>query len=169
MFRPVGEDLPVHTEEETPAELPPTEVMPVVEEPQENLNEQPSAPVVELPQETPVVVEAPVVQAQAPVVEELPTITEQSPVVQEVQPDKSVVRDSGMGDPNTPSVAPTVVVPPVVSVKPHSTSRTRILLILVFFGALAFLGYKYRYAPSVEVPLAPEVPVDTGALPVADT
>lgn len=164
MFRPVGEDLPVHTEEEMPVEPAQSESTQAVVQPQEQPQEQPSTPVIEASQEAPVVVEAPVAQEQ-PVIS-----SENPPVAEEAQPEKPVVRDSGMGDPNTPSVAPTVVVPPVGPVKAHGTSRTRILLILVFFGALAFLGYKYWYAPSIEVPQVPEVPVDTGAMPaVVDT
>lgn len=182
MFRPVGEDLPIHADEEnssvivveatsakeapvaeqtvaenTVAETPvvetPAPVAPVVEEAPmiETIEEQtPPPPPIDMPKEAPVVVESPSVQQP-----------------ENIPPQAPLVRDSGMGDPNTPSVAPTVVVAPVLPVKPHGTSWTRILLLLIFLGALGFLGYKYRYAPTAEVMPTPELPVETGAV-VAD-
>lgn len=187
MFRPVGEDLPTHSDEENSSvivvEATSVKETPVVEQPVAETPvaeaSAPEAPIVEQP-----VVEAPA--PVAPVAEEAPmieTIEEQtpppidippaepvvveSPSVQQpesVPPQAPLVKDSGMGDPNTPSVAPTVEVAPVLPVKSHGTSWTRILLLLIFLGALAFLGYKYRYAPTAEVIPTPELPVETGAV-----
>lgn len=93
MFRPVGEDLPVHTEEEMPVEPAQRESTQAVVQPQE----QSSTPVIEASQEAPVVVEAPVVQMEVPVAQEQSVISSENPsVVEEAQPEKPVVRDSGM-------------------------------------------------------------------------
>lgn len=173
MFRPVEED-PLPTEDSAPIDGQPSMVVIEATTSSPSVADIPVASSETTPtQIQEVVVEAELVPQAEPIPQAEPmpqaeTIPQAEPMpttpVESIPTPPRPTSGSGMGDPNTPIVPP-VVISPVVVATPHTSSWKRILLILVFLGALGFLGYKYRFSSPPELLPTPEIPVETGALP----
>jgi hypothetical protein len=158
MFRPVWEEPPLPTTDDdgdthiVVVEATTTWEQPIATPSVETVVVEPTLQVEEA---TPVVEEAPIVE-EAPAVMADPVAT---PVEETVQQPAPVV------DPV--STPPTTTLPPVAPVVTASGwSWKRVLLLIVFVGALAFFGYKYWFVASPDV--APELPVDTNTMPTLD-
>lgn len=191
MFRPVGEELPIVSDDSddgdthivvveatstswqpvvttAPDTIPAQQDLPTIVPEVESLIEQmPSVDiplmqeVVSEPDPVPQVEVAPVVQEVVPELDTVPVV--QNEIVSEVVSAPHPLAGSGMWDPNTPTIVPPTIATPIIAPATHTGSRKRILLLLIFLGALGFLGYKYRFVAPPEV--VPELPVDANTLP----